>query len=52
MIKESELAEFENIFNRLMTDKKQQESLGRAFKKLAKPNATKDIVDQIVALMH
>lgn len=53
LIKESELDEkFESVFNKLIHDENLQKSLSENMKKLAKPNATKDIVEQIVKLMQ
>jgi len=52
LIKESELdAKFESVFNQLIHDEKLQDNLSQSIKKLAKPNATKDIVDEIVKLV-
>lgn len=52
LIKESELDEkFESVFNQLIHDENLQKSLSENMKKLAKPNATKDIVEQIVKLI-
>ncbi|MDR2222163.1 MAG: undecaprenyldiphospho-muramoylpentapeptide beta-N-acetylglucosaminyltransferase [Flavobacteriaceae bacterium] len=51
MIKESELNTFENVFNNLINSSSLQEELSEKIKELALPNATRDIVDQIVALM-
>ncbi len=52
LIKESELDEkFESVFNKLIYDENLQKSLSENMKKLAKPNATKDIVEQIVKLI-
>jgi len=52
LIKESELDEkFESVFNKLIHDENLQKSLSEIMKKLAKPNATKDIVEQIVKLI-
>jgi len=52
LIKESELDEkFESVFNKLIHDESLQKSLSENMKKLAKPNATKDIVEQIVKLI-
>jgi len=52
LIKESELDEkFESVFNKLIHDENLQKSLSESMKKLAKPNATKDIVEQIVELI-
>jgi UDP-N-acetylglucosamine--N-acetylmuramyl-(pentapeptide) pyrophosphoryl-undecaprenol N-acetylglucosamine transferase len=53
LIKESELDEkFESVFNKLIHDENLQKSLSENMKKLAKPNATKDIVEQIVRLIQ
>ena len=52
LIKESELNEkFVSTFTDLFNDKEKQNSLGQNFRRLALPQATKDIVDQIVELM-
>lgn len=52
LIKESELdATFEPTFANLVFDEKLQRELSENIKKLAKPNATKDIVEQIVKLI-
>lgn len=52
LIKESELDEkFETVFNQLIHDENLQKSLSENMKKLAKPNATKDIVEQIIKLI-
>ncbi len=52
MIRESELDEkFNNVFNELIANEEYQVLLGGNFKKLSLPNATKDIVDQVVSLM-
>ncbi|MCL6461341.1 MAG: undecaprenyldiphospho-muramoylpentapeptide beta-N-acetylglucosaminyltransferase [Flavobacterium micromati] len=53
LIKESELDEkFEMVFNRLLHDENLQKDLSENMKKLAKPNATKDIVDEIIKLVQ
>ena len=53
LIKESELDEkFESVFNKLIHDENLKKSLSENMKKLAKPNATKDIVEQIVKLIQ
>ncbi len=53
LIKENELdATFEPIFSDLVFNEKLQRELGENIKKLAKPNATKDIVEQIVKLIQ
>lgn len=52
LIKESELDEkFESVFIKLIHDENLQKSLSENMKKLAKPNATKDIVEQIEKLI-
>ena len=52
LLKESELDEkFETVFNRLLHDENLQNNLSKNIKKIAKPNATKDIVEQIVKLL-
>jgi UDP-N-acetylglucosamine--N-acetylmuramyl-(pentapeptide) pyrophosphoryl-undecaprenol N-acetylglucosamine transferase len=52
LIKESELDEkFESVFNKLIHDENLQKSLSENMKKLGKPNATKDIVEQIIKLI-
>ena len=52
MIKESELDEnFNTIFSDLITNENLQKQLSENIKKLAKVNATKDIVDEIVKLI-
>jgi UDP-N-acetylglucosamine--N-acetylmuramyl-(pentapeptide) pyrophosphoryl-undecaprenol N-acetylglucosamine transferase len=53
MIKESELeASFSAVFNHLIQDENQQNQLSQNIKKIAKVNATKDIVDEIVKLIR
>jgi UDP-N-acetylglucosamine--N-acetylmuramyl-(pentapeptide) pyrophosphoryl-undecaprenol N-acetylglucosamine transferase len=53
LIKESELAEkFEVVFNKLINDENLQNNLSATMKKLAKPDATKDIVDEIIKLIQ
>ena len=53
LIKESNLeAEFENVFSDLLSNEEKQKQLSQNIKKLAKPNATKDIVDEIVKLLN
>ena len=42
---------FESTFNKLIHDENLQNSLSENMKKLGKPNATKDIVEQIVKLI-
>lgn len=52
LIKESELdADFETTFTDLMNDENAQRSLSQNIKSLAKPNATKDIVEEIIKLI-
>ncbi|MBT2161959.1 undecaprenyldiphospho-muramoylpentapeptide beta-N-acetylglucosaminyltransferase [Zobellia barbeyronii] len=52
LLRESELDEkFENVFSELFQDKAEQKNLGDNIKKLALPNATKDIVDEIEKLI-
>ena len=52
LIKESELDEkFENTFASLISNENWQKELGENIKKIAKPNATKDIVDEIIKLI-
>lgn len=52
MIKESELdTKFNGLFNSLMSDEKLQNELSENIQKLAKVNATKDIVDEIIKLI-
>lgn len=52
MLKEKELDEqFEVVFEALLNDKGKQESLSENIKKLALPNATKQIADEILKLI-
>jgi UDP-N-acetylglucosamine--N-acetylmuramyl-(pentapeptide) pyrophosphoryl-undecaprenol N-acetylglucosamine transferase len=52
MIKESELNDnFKPIFKALLEDEKQQRKLSEKIKELALPNATKQIVDEILKLV-
>lgn len=52
LIKESELeAQFENVFSDLISNESKQTELSQNIKKLAKPNATKDIVEEIMKLV-
>ena len=52
LIKESELDEkFETVFNNLLQDQNLQNSLSLNMKKLARPNATNDIVEEIIKLI-
>lgn len=53
MIKENELdTRFTSVFNNLLNDKNLQESLSENIKKMAMPDATKDIVDEIIKLVE
>lgn len=53
LIRESELeTQFETIFSDLISNENKQEELSQNIKKLAKPNATKDIVEEIVKLIN
>lgn len=52
ILKESELDEkFQSTFNRLIHDENLKNNLSQNIKKLALPNATKDIVDEILKLI-
>lgn len=52
LIKESELdTQFKTIFNKLILDDNLQKSLSENIKKLAKVNATNDIVEEIIKLI-
>lgn len=52
LIKESELeTRFEREFSELINSEEKQKALSENIKKLAKPNATKDIVEEIERLM-
>ena len=51
LLKESELSIFETLFSRVLLDKVLQEKLGTNIKSLALPNATKNIVKEIEALL-
>jgi UDP-N-acetylglucosamine--N-acetylmuramyl-(pentapeptide) pyrophosphoryl-undecaprenol N-acetylglucosamine transferase len=52
LIKESELeTQFETIFSDLNSNESKQAELSQNIKKLAKPNATKDIVEEIMKLV-
>lgn len=52
LIKESELeAQFETVFSDLISNESKQTELSQNIKKLAKPNATKDIVEEIIKLI-
>jgi UDP-N-acetylglucosamine--N-acetylmuramyl-(pentapeptide) pyrophosphoryl-undecaprenol N-acetylglucosamine transferase len=53
MLKESELnTQFSLVFEALLKDQGKQDQLRENIKQLAKPNATKDIVDEIVKLIE
>ena len=53
LLRENELEEqFENTFSKLLTDDNWQQELSQNIKKLAKPNATKDIVEEIIKLIQ
>lgn len=53
LIRESELeAQFETFFSDLISSENKQAELSQNIKKLAKPNATKDIVKEIVKLIN
>ncbi len=52
LIREGELdTQFTTIFSNLLHDAELQQSLGKNIKQLAKPNATKEIVDEIIKLI-
>ncbi len=52
MMRESELdTQFTNLFNNLLSDENLQKNLSENIKTLAKVNATKDIVDEIIKLV-
>jgi len=51
LLKESELTVFKTMFSELISDEKLQQKLSENIKKLALPNATKDIVKEIEKLM-
>ncbi len=51
LLKESELDMFQTMFKELLNDEKLQETLSKNIKKLALPNATKDIVKEIEKLI-
>ena len=52
LIKESELeAQFETVFSDLISNESKQLELSQNIKKIAKPNATKDIVEEIIKLI-
>jgi UDP-N-acetylglucosamine--N-acetylmuramyl-(pentapeptide) pyrophosphoryl-undecaprenol N-acetylglucosamine transferase len=51
LLKESELSMFETVFSELISDKELQEKLSTNIKGLALPDATKNIVKEIEALL-
>ncbi|NMH25028.1 undecaprenyldiphospho-muramoylpentapeptide beta-N-acetylglucosaminyltransferase [Flavobacterium solisilvae] len=52
LLKENELEEkFETTFSNLISDESLQKELSQNIKSLAKPNATKDIVEEIIKLI-
>ena len=52
MVKENELdTQFTETFNNLLSDQNLQIELSQNIKRLATPNATKDIVDEIIKLI-
>ncbi|MBL7887593.1 MAG: undecaprenyldiphospho-muramoylpentapeptide beta-N-acetylglucosaminyltransferase [Flavobacterium sp.] len=52
LLKESELdSSFETVFSDLIFNENKQNELSQSIKSLAKPNATKDIVEQIIKLI-
>jgi UDP-N-acetylglucosamine--N-acetylmuramyl-(pentapeptide) pyrophosphoryl-undecaprenol N-acetylglucosamine transferase len=53
LLKENELEEkFETTFTDLISNENLQNELSQNIKKLGKPNATKDIVEQIIKLIQ
>jgi len=52
LIKENDLDDqFETVFSNLLSNRSKQSELSSNIKNLAKPNATKDIADQIIKLL-
>ena len=52
LIKESDLdSQFKTVFNNLLSDENLQKELAINSKQLARPNATKDIVEAIIKLI-
>jgi UDP-N-acetylglucosamine--N-acetylmuramyl-(pentapeptide) pyrophosphoryl-undecaprenol N-acetylglucosamine transferase len=52
LLKEAELDEkFESVFSNLLENENEQMTLSKNIKALAKPNATKDIVAEIIKLI-
>jgi|TARA_B110000091_G_scaffold212685_1_gene259983 UDP-N-acetylglucosamine--N-acetylmuramyl-(pentapeptide) pyrophosphoryl-undecaprenol N-acetylglucosamine transferase len=52
MIEEENLSDFQIQFEELLNNDKKQKELSRSIKKLALPNATKEIVDEILKLIE
>jgi UDP-N-acetylglucosamine--N-acetylmuramyl-(pentapeptide) pyrophosphoryl-undecaprenol N-acetylglucosamine transferase len=52
LLKESELSEFKSNIDTLLENEELQQTLSKNIKKLALPNATKDIVEEIVKLIN
>ncbi|WP_372766830.1 undecaprenyldiphospho-muramoylpentapeptide beta-N-acetylglucosaminyltransferase [Lutibacter sp.] len=52
LLKESELDMFQSNIEELLENEKLRQTLGKNIKKLALPNATKDIVEEIVKLIN
>jgi UDP-N-acetylglucosamine--N-acetylmuramyl-(pentapeptide) pyrophosphoryl-undecaprenol N-acetylglucosamine transferase len=52
MLKESEIDTFESIFTDLVHDEEKQNSLRKNIEKMALPNATNEIVNEIEKLIH
>ena len=53
LIKACELeTQFETIFSDLISNESKKSELRKKIKKLAKPNATKDIVEEIIKLIN
>ena len=50
LLKESELERFQIVFSNLLTNTERQQELSKNIKKLALPNATKHIVNEIIKL--
>jgi UDP-N-acetylglucosamine--N-acetylmuramyl-(pentapeptide) pyrophosphoryl-undecaprenol N-acetylglucosamine transferase len=52
LLKESEIEKFESVFTDLVKDEERQNRLKVNIKKMALPNATKEIVNEIEILIH
>lgn len=52
LLKEKDVAQFKNVLDSLMCDEVKQQELGAHILALAKPNATKEIVDEIEKLIQ